>query len=351
MALDEAPPFWWKNPGWQAWLLSPISFVYGRASGKRMEFSSSSFVPVPVICVGNFIVGGAGKTPTVELLSEHVRARGLRPGILTRGYGGAVTSPTVVKRGRHNSHDVGDEALLHAAHAVTVVSADRPKGAELLLKQGCQFILMDDGFQNPSLAKDFNLVVVDAKRGLGNGFSMPAGPLRVPFRHQLLHADTVMVIGDGTRGDFVVRRCSRAGKPVIKAYLESKGKMPKKPYFAFAGIADPSKFFDTLAELEVDLKGTEPFGDHHFYTEEECADLLERAKTANATPLTTAKDAARLVGMGKIQEKLLETSQVLGVKLEVEDPNLIEHMIDTAIENCTSRRLKLQKKIRKAVTA
>ena len=257
----------------------------------------------------------------------------------------------MVKRGRHNSHDVGDEALLHAAHAITVVSADRPKGAELLLKQGCEFILMDDGFQNPSLAKDFNLVVVDAKRGLGNGFSMPAGPLRVPFRHQLLHADTILVIGDGARGEFVVRRCSRAGKPVIKAYLGPRGTLPKKPYFAYAGIADPTKFFDTLTDMGTDLNGTESFGDHHFYTDEECADLLERARVADATLLTTAKDAARLNGMGKAQQQLVEASQVLNVKLEVEDPNLIEHMIDTAIEKSTSRRLKLQKKIRKSATA
>ncbi|MEM9330128.1 MAG: tetraacyldisaccharide 4'-kinase [Pseudomonadota bacterium] len=345
MALDEAPPFWWQNPSWQAWLLSPLSYVYGRAAAKRMEFSATASVPIPVMCVGNFIVGGAGKTPTVEMMSRVIRARGIRPGVLTRGHGGAITASTVVKRDRHNAHDVGDEALLHAAHAMTVVSADRPSGARLLLEQGCEFILMDDGFQNPSLEKDFNLVVVDGKRGLGNGFAMPSGPMRVPFKHQLLFADAVIIIGEGKAGDDVLRKCSRAGKPVLRAMTNPKTLLALDAYFAFAGIADPSKFFDTLSNLEIEVKGTEGFGDHHFFTDEECDDLLEKADKANATLITTAKDAARLRGMGDRQGKLLESSEVLNIELKVEDPNLIENMIDTAIENAMKRRLKSQKPV------
>ncbi|MEM9277034.1 MAG: tetraacyldisaccharide 4'-kinase [Pseudomonadota bacterium] len=351
MALDEAPPFWWQDISWQAWLLSPISFVYGRAAGKRMDFAASASVDVPVICVGNFIVGGAGKTPTVELLSKFVRTRGMRPGILTRGHGGAITAATVVKRDHHNAHDVGDEALLHAAHAITVVSADRPSGAAMLVKHGCDVILMDDGFQNPSLEKDFSLVVVDAKRGLGNGFTMPSGPMRVPFRHQLLYADTVIVIGDGKRGDNVIRQCARAGKPILKAAIKAKGKLLPHTYFAYAGIADPSKFFDTLSSLGTDVKGTQAFGDHHFFRDEECADLMAQAKRMNARLLTTAKDAARLKGMGQAQEKLLEASDVLNVELQTEDASLIENILDIAIENATQRRLKSKKRSRQKATA
>ena len=343
MALDEAPPFWWKNPSWQAWLLSPFSYVYGRAAGKRMEFSASASVPVPIVCVGNFIVGGAGKTPTVELISKHVRARGIRPGVLTRGHGGAITNPTVVRRDKHNAHDVGDEALLHAAHATTVVSADRPAGAELLLEQGCELILMDDGFQNPSLEKDFNLVVVDAKRGLGNGFAMPAGPMRVPFRQQLLHADTILIIGDGDRGDAVVRKCAKAGKPIIRCVTRPKGKLAKKPYMAYAGIADFTKFSDTLVSLGADVRDREAFGDHHFYTDEECEELLDRAASKDLTPVTTTKDAARLRGMGAVQEKLLEASTVLGIELHLEDPNQVERILDAAIETSTRRKLAREK--------
>ena len=181
MALEEAPPFWWENPGWQAWLLGPLGFAYGQVSSKRMNFSPSLSVDVPVLCIGNFITGGAGKTPTAIRFAKHIRKQGSKPGILSRGWGGSVNSPTVVKNDHHNAHDVGDEALLHAANAVTVVSSDRTAGAKLLLEQGCDFIIMDDGFQNPSLLKDYNLVVVDAKRGLGNGF-YDACPAHLGFR-------------------------------------------------------------------------------------------------------------------------------------------------------------------------
>ncbi|MEM8489178.1 MAG: tetraacyldisaccharide 4'-kinase [Bacteroidota bacterium] len=350
MALDEAPPFWWENPSWQAWLLSPLSFIYGRAAAKRMNFAASSSVNIPVICVGNFITGGAGKTPTVEMLSRFARAQGLRPGVLTRGYGGAITAPTIVKKDRHNAHDVGDEALLHASHAITAVSADRPSGAQLLVDNGCQIILMDDGFQNPSLTKDFNLVVVDAKRGLGNGFAVPAGPVRVPFRQQLMRADAVLVIGEGARGEFVIRRSSRAGKPVIQATVKPKNTLPKKKFLAYAGIADPTKFSDTLEKLGTDVQEIEAFGDHHFYTDEECTELLERAKASDLTLLTTSKDAARLNGMGKLPGKLLEASQVLKIELRVDDNNLINHLINTAIKNCAKRRLASQKSMTEEIT-
>ena len=350
MALDEAPPFWWKTPSWQAWLLSPLSYLYGRVAGKRMEFNASAAIEAPVICIGNFVVGGAGKTPTVELLSRHTRARGLRPGVLTRGYGGAITSPTVVRRNRHNALDVGDEALLHAKHAITVVSADRPAGAELLLKQGCELILMDDGFQNPSLEKDFNLVVVDAKRGLGNGFAVPAGPVRVPFARQLLHADMVLVIGEGARGDAVVRKCAKAGKPVLHASVHPKTSLKPKPYFAYAGIADVTKFTDSLEKAGADIRGSEAFGDHHFFTPEECEELILTAKDKDATLITTTKDAERLRAIGKAQEKLLVASEIFEIVLKVDDPNLIESVIDTAIDRALSAKLARQKSDKK-VTA
>ncbi len=341
MALDEAPPFWWKNPGWQSWLLAPVSYIYGKAAAQRMSSTSSHKVPVPVICVGNFVVGGAGKTPTVQLLSKHIRSLGIKPGVLTRGHGGAITAATVVRRDLHNSHDVGDEALLHAAHAVTVVSTDRTKGADLLVERGCDLILMDDGFQNPSLAKDFNLVVVDAKRGLGNGFSVPAGPLRVPLRQQLLHADAILVIGDGVRSDKVIRRCAKAGKPVFKAYAKpiGSGKLNGRPVVAFAGIADPTKFFDTVELAGAKIADRQSFGDHHPFTEEECTKLLRMAQKNKARLVTTAKDAARLRGMGDARERLLEEAEVLNMILVPEDPAMLKRISDKALTRFTGRKL------------
>ena len=345
MAVDEAPPFWWRKNAWQAWLLAPIGIAYGKAAQKRMEQAPTAEVPVPVICVGNFIVGGAGKTPTVQMLSRFARSKGLRPGVLTRGHGGAVTTPTVVNREKHNSHDVGDEALLHARHAVTVVSADRARGAEMLMEKGCDVILMDDGFQNPVLKKDFNLVVVDAKRGLGNGFPVPAGPVRVPFRDQVKHADAVLVIGEGNGGDQVIRRCARSGKPVFLANILPTGinKLSDPQYFAYAGIGDPEKFFETLENGGVQIAGRESFGDHHVFTDLECEDLMEKAEKLEATLITTAKDAVRLAKRGKAQEKLLDASEVLHITLDADDPNMLQRILSVAEERCDQRRLAMAK--------
>lgn len=345
MAIDEAPPFWWQKNAWQGWVLSPLGLAYGKASGRRMEYAPSGSVPVPVICVGNFIIGGAGKTPTVQLISRFARSRGLRPGVLTRGYGGAISSPTVVVRDRHNSHDVGDEALLHARHAVTVVATDRVRGAEILVGNGCDLILMDDGFQNPALEKDYNLVVVDAKRGLGNGFAVPAGPVRAPFRLQVKHADAVLVIGDGDGGDAVIRRCARSAKPVFTARIRATGtnSLTGRKFVAYAGIADPSKFFDSLKEARLEVVHSFAFGDHHVFSEQECDEILERARSMEADLITTAKDAARLDGRGRAQTELLEASEILHITVEPEDPNMLDRIIDAAQANCAKRLLRAKK--------
>jgi len=341
MALDEAPPFWWQKPGWQAIALSPLSYIYGRAAAKRMSSPSTGSVEVPVICVGNFITGGAGKTPTVQLLTKHIRKKNLRPGILTRGYGGAITTPTIVKPDRHNAHDVGDEALLHAAVATTVISADRPAGAELLVENGCDIIIMDDGFQNPSLRKDYNLVVVDSKRGVGNGFTMPAGPMRVPLSRQIHHVDGLMIIGEEDGADKILRRMARAAKPIFRASIRVVGKtrIANKRALAFAGIADPSKFFETLERHQVKVEDRQAFGDHHVYVAEDCEDLLERAQRQELQLMTTTKDLARLKDMGDAQMRLAEACETVKIELVTDDPAMLNRVVDKAFERATARKL------------
>ncbi len=340
MALDEAPPFWWKKNSWQGYVLSPISYIYGRIAAKRMDVEASARVEVPIICVGNFVVGGAGKTPTVHMLAKFARTQGFKVGILSRGHGGAITTPTVVKLEKHNAHDVGDEALLHAENSTTVISTNRVAGAELLLKQDCTIILMDDGFQNPALHKDFNLVVVDAKRGLGNGFAMPGGPMRVPFKHQLLHTDAVFITGKGNASDQVIRKTARAGKPTFHSRIEVIGRTKYKGQkaLAFAGIADPSKFFDTLEDIGVELKARQSFGDHHVFTEEECGDLIDRSKSQQLQLFTTEKDAARLKGMGEAQDKVRELSEVVRIALKPEDPAMQKRIFNTTVKRFNARK-------------
>ena len=341
MALDEAPPFWWRKHSWQGYLLWPISHVYGRIAAKRMNMSPSTKVNFPVICVGNFVVGGAGKTPTVHMLANYAKAQGYVPGILSRGHGGAITSATVVKPQKHNAHDVGDEALLHAEIATTVISPNRGAGALLLVKEGCTLILMDDGFQNPSLHKDFRLVLVDAKRGLGNGFTMPSGPMRVPFKEQLGKADAVFVTGIGDEADSVIRMAARAGKPVFESNTRviGGGHYKEQEALAYAGIADPGKFFNTLAGIGVKVKARQSFGDHHVFTEEECADLINRSRKEKLTLFTTQKDAARLKGMGEAQDKLLELSTIVSIELEPTNPSMLRRIFKLAEQNFMARKL------------
>lgn len=340
MALDEAPPFWWQKNSWQGYALSPISYVYGRIAAKRMDMEASGKVEAPVICVGNFVVGGAGKTPTVHMLAKYARTKGFKVGILSRGHGGAITTPTVVNLQKHNAHDVGDEALLHAQHSTTVIATNRVAGAELLIKQDCTLILMDDGFQNPSLHKDFNLVLVDAKRGLGNGFAMPGGPMRVPFKHQLLHTDAVFVTGSGDASDPVIRKSARAGKPIFHSKVDVIGhtKYKGSKALAYAGIADPSKFFDTLENIGVEIKAKQGFGDHHVFTEEECGDLIDRSKTETLKLFTTQKDAARLKDMGEAQEKLRELSEVVQIELKPEDPAMLKRVFEITMKRFNVRK-------------
>ena len=344
MALDEAPPFWWQKNSWQGYALSPVPYVYGKIAAKRMDMAASAKVNVPVICVGNFVVGGAGKTPSVHMLANYARTKGYKVGILSRGHGGAITTPTVVQLDKHNAHDVGDEALLHALNSTTVIASNRVAGAELLLEQACTIIIMDDGFQNPSLHKDFNLVAVDAKRGLGNGFAMPAGPMRVPFKHQLLHTDAMFITGKGDAADTAIRKAARAGKPVFHSTVEvlKQKKYKDQKAFAFAGIADPSKFFDTLESIGVDVVARQNFGDHHVFTDEECADLIDRSKQQELQLFTTEKDAARLKGMGEAQEKVLELSEVVRIALKPEDPAMLKRVFDITHKRFMARKKKIE---------
>jgi len=342
MALDEAPPFWWGKANWQAWALSPLAYLYGKGAAKRMAQAPAGQVDAPVICVGNFIAGGAGKTPTAIQLAKFAIKAGLRPGFLSRGYGGGITTTTQVDLVKHNAYDVGDEPLLLAEIAPTVISADRLAGANLLTRLDCNLVIMDDGFQNPQLHKDYSLVVIDSERGIGNGFPMPAGPLRAPLTGQLLKADAILVIGDAPGSDKAVRLAARAAKPVFHAKLRTinKAEWRGQRVIAFAGIANPQKFFTSLAETGAEIVEAIPFGDHHFYSKEETRELLGKAKLRHMPLVTTSKDMVRLKSIHKHQIELAEKSHVLNVELVFEDPATLQRIIRDAIKNSKIRMVK-----------
>jgi tetraacyldisaccharide 4'-kinase len=289
----HAPEFW-RRRGWQALALEPAAQGYAAAGALRRMLAQPAKASVPVLCVGNLVVGGAGKTPLTLELARLLAARGHRPHILTRGYGGALAGPVRVDPGRHDFRAVGDEALLLAEAAPTWVSRDRPAGARAAAAEGAQLILMDDGLQNPSLVKDLALIVVDGGYGFGNGRVMPAGPLREPRAGGLKRAQAAVLIGtdmDGIGADLARHL------PVARARLvpsDDSGQWQGRRVVAFAGIGRPQKFFDSLAELGADLIAGIGFPDHHPYRADEMAALVTQAEQAGATAVTTSKDWVRL---------------------------------------------------------
>jgi tetraacyldisaccharide 4'-kinase len=328
--VRSAPSFWWRGGrGPTALILAPLSALYGGAAGWRMGRRPRYRAPVPVVCVGNFVVGGAGKTPTALSLARIARARDLRPGFLTRGYGGKEVGPLVVDAGNHRADRVGDEALLLAAAAPTVVSRDRPKGAELLAANGVDFIIMDDGFQNPALAKDFSFVVVDAEAGIGNGMVFPAGPLRAPLKAQLRYTDALVVIGEGETADPLIRAAARAGRGILRARLKPTRVKDwrRTPILAYAGIARPEKFFASLAVVQAPVGKAMTFPDHHRYSETEAERLIGHADAAGLRLVTTEKDIARLSGAGGSLGKLRDRSDAFAVTLEFENSIAVGEII------------------------
>jgi tetraacyldisaccharide 4'-kinase len=288
--------------------------------------------PVPVVCVGNYVVGGAGKTPTVMALAKLARSRGLKPGILASGYGGKARAPVLVDALSHRAEDVGDEALLLAAAAPTVASADRVAGARRLLAEGVGVILTDDGFQDPSLAKDLTLIAVDAGAGLGNGYTLPVGPLRAPLPVQLRLTDALILIGREVAAEPLVRLAARAGRPVLRAVLKpvTVREWRNARLHAFAAIGRPQKFFDSLAAVGAQLVRTQGFPDHHVFTPSEASQIIAAADIDQCRLVTTEKDMARLAGTSGALARLRERAEVFAVTLEFENPVAIGDMIEDA---------------------
>lgn len=340
--VSEAPPFWWTKADWRAWGLSPFSFVYGKVAGHRLARARRASIPVPVICVGNFTVGGAGKTPTALTLARTAREKGFVPGFLTRGYGGSLDVTTLVEIGHHRATAVGDEALLLAREAMTVVSRRRADGARKLVSEGADLIIMDDGFQSASLEIDFALIVIDSVRGIGNGHLVPGGPVRAPIAEQMRQLSAILKVGDGDAADRLVRQASRAAKPV---YVSSLVPQPApgigdRPLLAFAGIADPGKFYRTVEALGGRISVRRSFPDHHYFTEDEVADLLDDAQKQGLALVTTAKDAVRLDGQHGRTAELAGAMRVVEVEMVFDDPHGPGNIIDQAVNGCRARRLR-----------
>ncbi|CAN1500969.1 LpxK Tetraacyldisaccharide-1-P 4'-kinase [Rhabdaerophilaceae bacterium] len=325
----KAPRFWQHRGAlWPVALLAPVGWIYGRITLWRMGRPGWR-APVPVVSVGNFTVGGAGKTPTTLALAKAFHARGERVFILSRGYGGREIGPYRVKT-EDDSGQVGDEPRLMAQHAPVVIGKDRAAAARLAISQGASLLLLDDALQNPQLVKDFSLAVIDGGFGFGNGCCLPAGPLRAPVRPSLAHIDAALLIGadktDAASGLLKAPYQTRINPdPVVAARLAGQN------ILAFCGIAHPEKFARTLQEIGVNLIATQWFEDHAPFSEQDAADLLSRAARLNALLVTTEKDAVRLTS-GSQRELLRRQAIILPISITIPDALLdaIQQAVDAA---------------------
>lgn len=317
----RAPGFWSDPEALAGRLLAPIGALVGAVTLAKMRRRGAR-AAVPVLCVGNPTVGGAGKTPAAQWLAARLAASGHRPAILARGYGGSLAGPVLVDPARHAPAEVGDEPLLHARHALTIVARDRVAGAALAVARGATVIVMDDGFQNPSLAKTRSLLVVDGAHGVGNGRVLPAGPLRAPLAPQLARADALLVIGPGEAGDELAALAARLGHPVMRGHLEvepaARAWLQDRDVLAFCGIGRPAKFVETLGAAGVRNAVLRPFPDHHAYSDADAARLLAEAKATGLPLVTTEKDAVKLKGSPAL-DRLAAAATVVAVTLAVNE--------------------------------
>lgn len=317
----KAPDFWDKAD-WRGMALQPIAVLYGLIAETRLRRSPAGAVAIPVICVGNFTLGGAGKTPSVLMLAQMMQAIGHRTFILSRGYGARLSGPLLVDPNLHSARDVGDEPSLLARNFPVVIGADRLASAKLAIAHGASLLLMDDGLQNPRLKKSVNLAVVDGQSGVGNGRVFPAGPLRARLQAQLAITDAVLIIGDGERGGKLAEPAQALGCPVFRGRLvpdDEAHRLAGQQALAFCGIGRPEKFRRTLESVGIDVQGFFAFSDHHVITKHEADYLLHKAAREGLALVTTAKDQARLLGDPYTRQALAGLVNVVGVKLEIAD--------------------------------
>lgn len=303
-------------------LMTPLSMLYRWAGRRRIATTVPHDAGLPVICIGNLTLGGAGKTPVTAATRAHFAAHGARVASLSRGYRGSILGPVHVDTLTHTAAEVGDEPLMLAASGEAWISKDRPAGATAMKEAGVQIVIMDDGHQNPTLKKSLSIVVIDGTNPFGNGHIFPKGPLREPIADGLSRADAVVVMG----GDEMPAALSTFKGVVLRAHLEPLALLPPGRYIAFAGIGRPERFFDGLQQQPgVELSESVPYPDHHAFQPSDIAYLMKLAKERDARLVTTDKDHVRLPP--DVKGHVMRAS----VEAKFEDPAAFAALLDRVL--------------------
>lgn len=320
----RAPEFWQSdNP--LARLLEPVGQIVGGIAARRALRAPLVKADVPVICVGNLTTGGTGKTPIVGSIVRRLAAQGRTPAVVMRGYGGSVKGPVRVDARIHTVDDVGDEALLHSRRGAVWVSRERAQAAAPAVADGADVLVMDDGHQHSSLAKDLSLIVIDGRTGFGNGRLFPAGPLREPIRGGLARAQAAVIMGEDRLG---IAQDLAEYLPVLRARLvpgPERLRLKGQRVVGFAGIGDPEKFYHSLRDIGARVNAFHPFDDHYAFDVADIQPILDEAFAIGAIPVTTEKDAVRL------EPDQRQQVDVLTVDVEWERPEALDALLDKVL--------------------
>lgn len=318
----QAPKFWYQSPSWKQKICCVLSICYKALTFLHRFFQRRKKAPVPVICIGNIVVGGSGKTPLAialgKILSSHCSVA-----FLSRGYGGRLRGPVLVDISKHLSTDVGDEPLLLAQQSMTIVSNARYDGAVFAYKNGAECVVMDDGLQNESIAKTCSVLVLNGEQGIGNGSILPAGPLRESLADGMRKVGAVFFYGPDKHD--LLPRLEAYKKPIFSVALvpdcSDLAQINQLRVFAFCGLGYPDKFYQCLKAHDVDVVGTRSYPDHFAYGKSHIKELLDEATKLGAQLVTTQKDLLR------VPFAYHKHIMVLKVKAQFLDPDAVKEFV------------------------
>lgn len=322
----KTPKFWLKRTA-ISYALLPFSAIYYAIFLLRKKFSNPQKIAKPVICVGNIIAGGSGKTPTAMALGKILQDLEVNFAFLSRGYMNDGTKFLMLRsEDKLDAKKVGDEPIILSKMAPTFVAKNRLFGARQIEKMtNFQAIILDDGAQNVHLKPDYIILVIDAKVVFGNGFLIPAGPLRETIRSGISKANLVVVVNDDSSN--LIKNLKKspilefAKKKIIGAQIIAKNseEFSNKNLLAFCGLAYPEKFFKFLKENNLKVEQELGFADHYSYKNSDLEKILEICSNKKLTPITTKKDWV------KFDKKFQNKISYLDVEMHFDDVDLVRN--------------------------